>query len=645
MFLDSSFYRAANRLSLARWKMLVARIIRQSDSFTELSNSELRATSLSLKYQVLSGLPLERALPTAYALIREASRRTLSMAHFPVQLLGAIAMHHGCIGVMQTGEGKTLTATLPLFLSALNGRGAHLITSNDYLAQRDANQMRPIFESLGMSVGVVAGNSTQNERQKGYHSDITYSTAKEIGFDFLRDRLAKRDLDAHATDLVSRLTTEEQSGQNSNLVQRQFEFVLVDEADSILIDEARTPLIISGPPDHVSKARAKLYRWAFQVQSNLEHQVHFRVDSKSKQVELTPAGRMTVRKLPQPAALKSLPIADLFDQLELALFVEQNYVKDRQYVVRQNEIVIVDEFTGRLAEGRKWRDGLHQAIEAREGIELSFETSESARITVQDLFLRYHRLAGMTGTAANSDAELRKIYRLSVARIPTNRPPKRDQWPTMVFGSEIQKWEAIVAESEQMFSSNRPVLIGTRSIDKSEIISGLLANRKIPHQVLNAKNLSKEAQIVAEAGQLGKVTVATNMAGRGTDIKISEEVLLLGGLHVICSELHDSARIDRQLIGRCGRQGDPGSFRQFLSLEDEILRTAYGSEFAQRLNKYQKYSNRSLKRFERLFYSAQRKLEKLHFQGRKMLMHHEGLRKDLQQEMGQDPYLDTAGAA
>jgi preprotein translocase subunit SecA len=418
----------------------------------------------------------------------------------------------------------------------------------------------------------------------------------------------------------------------------------VDEADSILIDEARTPLIVSSLPDEVARARIQLYQWASEVCSQFELGDHFDADPKTRQINLNAAGRRRARKLPQPELLRETPMMDIYEQVEQAIFVDRNYVRDRHYVVRDGEVVIVDEFTGRLAEGRKWRAGLHQAIEAREGLEVSVETGEAARITIQDLFLRYRRLAGMTGTAANSASELRKIYQVRVIDVPTNKPPQRQQWDDLVFGSADQKWNAIADEIEGIHRSGRPVLVGTRSIDKSEMLSEILKQRNIPHDVLNARNLAREATIVAGAGKVSRVTVATNMAGRGTDIKVAGPALDLGGLHVICTELHESARIDRQLIGRCGRQGDPGTYRQFMSLEDELLELGLGVDRAKRLLAYRTQPAKTLARFARLFRRAQQKIESRHFKGRKMLLYQEKLRQEMQQEMGQDPYLDTAGA-
>jgi preprotein translocase subunit SecA len=421
-------------------------------------------------------------------------------------------------------------------------------------------------------------------------------------------------------------------------------FVLVDEADSILIDEARTPLIISSLPDEVAKAKIELYRWCSSVVSQFQHDQHFTRHERTKQIELSIEGRQFARGISKPELLSMTPLLDIYEQLEQAIFVDENYFRGRQYVIRDGLVVIVDEFTGRLAEGRKWRSGLHQAIEAKEDLDISVETGESARATIQDLFLKYNRLSGMTGTAANSATELKKIYKTPVIEVPTNRPPKREQWPDVVFSTEDQKWRAIVDEVESVRKNGRPVLIGTRSIDKSERLSSLLTERGIEHDVLNARNLAKEAEIVASAGQLGRVVVATNMAGRGTDIKVCDEALDRGGLHVICTEVHDSARIDRQLIGRCGRQGDPGSYRQFVSLTDEILENGIGERRAAKLQQLRTDSPQVLARYSHLFRIAQRNIEKQHFRGRQMLLHHEKTRHEMQIEMGQDPYLDTAGA-
>lgn len=636
MFLPSALN--SGQRSVSRWRPFLKRIHGRDEQLNSLTDAELRKESLSLRYRAQGGEPLDQLLVEAFAIVRQAADRALNMRHYDVQLLGGIAMHSEMIAVMQTGEGKTLTATLPLYLASLTGRGAHLVTANDYLAERDAELMRPVFEKLGISVGVVVSSTPRCERSAAYRADITYSTAKEIGFDFLRDRLLLRRISEGGWDHVAKLIGNS-SEDTTQTVQRELNFVVVDEADSILIDEAKTPLIISSLPEDDGGSRAALYRWSSEIVSEFAEYKHFEHDVEKRIVQLTSAGRLLVRKIAKPEKIAKTAMVDIYAQVELALLVNRQYIRDRHYVVKEGEIVIVDEFTGRMTEGRKWRAGLHQAIEAREGVEVTFETSEAARITIQDLFLGYNRLCGMTGTVANSARELKKIYRAGTVLVPTNRPPQRKKLADRVFRTELDKWNAIAEEIAEVHLTGRPILIGTRSIDKSEILSDILDKRGIVHDVLNARQLAREADIVAAAGEVGKITVATNMAGRGTDIQLTENAKELGGLHVICSEFHESARIDRQLIGRCGRQGDPGSFRIFMSLEDDIIQTAHGPKVASRLK--QMGNSQSLNHFPRLFKRAQAKIEQLHFRSRKMLLYHEKRRQLAQKEMGQDPYVDT----
>ena len=641
----SAISRQGFRPKMVRWRRQLAQINALEATLQQEDDASLRKRSLALRYRAMAGEKLPTLLPESYALVREAGRRTLSMRHYDVQIVGGIALFEGNIAEMQTGEGKTLTATLPLYLHSLVGKGAHLATVNDYLAKRDAEWMRPVYEILGLSVGIIQTADDQGARRIAYAAPVTYGTAKEFGFDFLRDRLLLR--------AQNRLQTEMLgdggggfSGSGDQPVMRGMHFCLVDEADSILIDEARTPLIIGSIEDTVRDQIVQTYRWAAKHAEEYEIDEHFTIDDDTKQYELTARGRQKVRSLPKTDLVRTMGLVDLYEYTERAIKVFREFLLDRQYVVRPNdkgieEIVIVDEFTGRLAEGRKWRDGIHQAIEAKEMIEISVPTGQAARITVQDLFLRYRHLAGMTGTAATSARELKRIYRTPVIRVPTNRPPRRQRLPDRVFGSMMAKFEAIVQEVQEQHAAGRPVLIGTRSIDKSEILSKMLSEIGIEHQVLNANNVEREAEIVADAGVKGHVTVATNMAGRGTDVKLAREVEAIGGMHVICTELHDAARIDRQLIGRCGRQGDQGSYRQYLSLDDDILKTGYG------LNKFDQFKQRgegiegSVDQYAKLFRRAQRKVERKHFRDRMVLLHHEKERKKMQREIGQDPYLDT----
>ncbi|HEX7379097.1 MAG TPA: preprotein translocase subunit SecA [Pirellulales bacterium] len=627
---------------LSNWQGLLPKIADLEAGFQRLSDPELRKQSLSLRYRAKSQEPLDRLMPEAYALVREAGRRTINMRHFDVQILGGIAMHHRSIVEMQTGEGKTLTATLPVYLHALAGRGVQLATVNDYLARRDAEWMGPIYDILGMSVGVIETQMTQPQRRKAYAADVTYGTAKEFGFDFLRDRLLLRRINEGLTDFLGGMLGQ-QGPSAEEPVQRAANFVVVDEADSILIDEARTPLIISALPTEEEKIAVECYRWSAKVAGEFEDEEHYDYDHEKQSVELTAEGRQLVRSLPKPPAMDSVGMFTIYEYAERAIKVNRAFTLDRQYVVREGEIVIVDEYTGRLSEGRKWRDGIHQAIEAKEGVEVTVATGQAARVTVQDFFLRYEQLTGMTGTAISSAGELRKIYEVDVIPIPTNRPAVRQRLSDRIFGDAEQKWTAIVEEVRELHQQGRPILIGTRSIDKSVLLSHLLKQAGIEHQVLNAHQVSAEADIVARAGLKDRVTVSTNMAGRGTDIKLGDGIAELGGLHVILTEMHDSARIDRQLIGRCGRQGDPGTFRQYLSLDDDILLSGLGPDKADRLEERGKASSSGFDSLGRLFRKSQRIIERRHFRDRRVLMYYEKERQKLQKQMGQDPYLDTAG--
>jgi len=639
----SSFSSGANRWRLANWVKLVPKIGALEPELLKLNDEQLRKRSLSLRYRAKSGEPLSKLLVEAFALVREAGRRTIKMRHFDVQLLGGIAMFHRSIAEMQTGEGKTLAATLPMYLYALVGKGCHLATVNDYLAHRDAEWMAPIYRALGMTVGVVETQMSQDDRRKAYQCDVTYGTAKEFGFDFLRDRLLLRRISEGQSDLLGGMLGHRNESSEKPVQGAAF-FALVDEADSILIDEARTPLIISALPTEEQKLELECYRWSSAVADQFVDEDDYDFDHEKKTVELTREGRQKVRTLDKPPELDTMGMVNIYRFIERSILVEREYKLDRQYVVRDGEIVIVDEFTGRLAEGRKWREGLHQAVEAKQGVEVTVATGQAARVTIQDFFLRYEKLAGMTGTAIDSAAEMRRIYRCHVLPIPTNRPAIRQRLRTQVFGTEEAKWEAVVEEVCELHGQGRPMLIGTRSIDKSEVLSRLLVERGIPHEVLNANHIAAEAEIVSHAGEEGKVTVSTNMAGRGTDIKLGPGVADLGGLHVILTEMHDASRIDRQLSGRCGRQGDPGTYRQYLALDDDLLLAGLGPKKSDRLKAYGEKAASSLDRFGSLFRRAQARIERRHFRQRRALMYFEKERKKMQQQMGQDPYLDTPGA-
>jgi len=629
------------QVRLQHWARLVPLIKSRQAAYTELTDEQLRKQSLALQYRAKSGESLDHLLPEAFALVREAAGRTLEMQHFDVQLIGGMAMHNQSIAEMQTGEGKTLTATLPMYLAALTGRPVLLATANDYLARRDAEWMGPIYRALGMSVGIVEAQQPRLQRQQAYQSNVTYGTAKEFGFDFLRDRLLLRRTSEGQTNMLGNMLGHTNREGGEKPIQRDPYFALVDEADSLLIDEARTPLIISAMPGEEYEVTIETYRWAATVAHQYEEDTHYEYDHQKKSVTLHADGRRVVRELQKPEELAAVGMFDLYEHTERAIKVARDFLLDRHYVIRDGEIVIVDEFTGRLSEGRKWRAGIHQAIEAKEDVEITVETNQAARITVQDYFLRFERLAGMTGTAADSARELKKIYTLRFVKVPTNRPVQRRRLKDLVFGTSDAKFDAIVEEVIQLHEAGRPVLIGTRSIDKSERLASLLRQRGVELQVLNANNIAAEAEIVSGAGQARRVTVATNMAGRGTDIKLGEGVFDLGGLHVICTELHDSARIDRQLIGRCGRQGDPGTFRQYLSLDDDILMGGLGPRRATNLKDFGARAAHSQNNMARHFRRAQSKVERTHFRQRRMLMYHERERRKIQGQMGQDPYLDT----
>jgi preprotein translocase subunit SecA len=517
-----------------------------------LSDEELRAKTTEFKERIAKGETLDDILPEAFAVAREAAARTIGLKPYRVQLIGGIVLHQGRIAEMKTGEGKTLVATLPAYLNALSGKGVHIVTVNDYLAKRDREWMGQIYEFLGLSVGVILHDLTPEERQVAYGADITYGTNNEYGFDYLRDNMV--------------IYKEER-------VQRPLNFAIVDEVDSILIDEARTPLIISGQ----GEKSTEFYKVADYFVKTLLKDTHFTVDEKAHSVILTDEGVEKAEKffhLDNYADPSNMEI-----QHHVAQALKGNYImkKDKDYMVKDGEVVIVDEFTGRLMEGRRYSDGLHQAIEAKEGVKVERESKTLATITFQNYFRMYSKLSGMTGTALTEEVEFREIYGLDVIVVPTHRPVSRIDMPDVVYKTVKGKYNAIAEEIAETYQKGQPVLVGTVSIEKSEILSQTLKKKGIPHQVLNAKYHEKEAEIVSHAGERGMVTIATNMAGRGTDIKLGEGVIELGGLKIIGTERHESRRIDNQLRGRSGRQGDPGSSRFYISLEDDLMRI-FGSE-------------------------------------------------------------------
>ncbi|HEX4012429.1 MAG TPA: preprotein translocase subunit SecA [Candidatus Cybelea sp.] len=541
-----------NEREVARLRRTARAVNTFDEAFSALSDAELQAKTPEFKNRLEQGEPLDDMLPEVFAVVREAGKRTVGMRHFDVQIMGGQVLYEGRIAEMKTGEGKTLVATMPVYARALEGRGVHVVTVNDYLARRDADWMGAIYQFLGLSVGVIQHGLDSAQRRAAYNCDVTYATNNEVGFDYLRDNMA---------------------WQVEDLVQRELYFALVDEVDSILIDEARTPLIISGP----SQEATELYEKFAQILPRLKKDEDFTVDEKAHAVPITEAGVARVEKMLGVQNLYDQRNIELTHQLNAALRAWNLFHRDQQYIVKEGEVIIVDEFTGRLMLGRRYSDGIHQAIEAKEGIKVRGEDQTLATITFQNLFRLYDHLAGMTGTAKTEEREFRDIYGLDVVVVPTNMPMVRKDNSDIVYKSERAKFETVVDEIITEHKKNRPVLVGTRSIEKSELLAAMLRRKGVECNVLNAKYHEQEAEIIKDAGQGGQVTIATNMAGRGTDIKLGEGVANNGGLHIIGTERHESRRIDNQLRGRSGRQGDPGSSRFYVSLEDEVMRL-FGGE-------------------------------------------------------------------
>ena len=627
------FRPSASRLS--RWRAEAKRIIRRSEQLKDLSDADLHRQGSELRWRARTGTSLRSLLPEAYALVREASRRTTGKSHYPVQIMGAIALFEGHIAEMQTGEGKTLTAVPAAFLRALAGKSCHVVTVNDYLAKRDAEEMGPIYEALGQSVGRILTDMEPDERRQNYAKDVTYGTSKEFGFDFLRDRLRKG---AEEGDVERVHLFGTGGGAAEPPVQRGHYFALVDEADSVLVDEARTPLII-GLTRQNDPATVNLLRWSRLTASRLERNSDFVFKQDRREARLTDHGCRKVLLTAKPKLIEAIDMEKIYETVEKSLVAQHGFVRDRDYVVVEDKIVIVDESTGRTMEGRKWQDGLHQAVEAKERIPITALTGQAARVTVQSFFRRYQHLAGMTGTATAVRGELRKTYSISVSVIPTNRPCIRQPLPDRIFRTLDAKWLAVAEETERLAALGRAILIGTPSVDASEALAARLATRGIRHEVLNARYPAKEAEIVSRAGRSGAVTIATNMAGRGTDILLDDVARQTGGLHVIATEMHTASRIDRQLVGRSARQGDPGSYQFFLSLEDELLRY-WPPEKRKRL--LAKAGNAEVldAEWSKLFRRTQRTIERQHRKQRKEMLKVEKQRTMTYARMGLDPYLE-----
>ena len=532
---------------LKRFDKLADEIISLEDTMANLKDEDFKNKTNEFKDRLSKGETLDNILVEAFALAREACYRGIGEKPFKVQIIGGLAIHYGNIAEMKTGEGKTLTTVLPAYVNSLTGKGVHVVTTNEYLSDRNANWMKPIYDLLGVSVGVNLRDMTPKEKQEVYNCDITYSTNNEIGFDYLRDNMVVN---------------------KGDRVQRPLNYCIIDEVDSILIDEARTPLIISG-----GKANSNsLYIEANRAVKNLKEDEDYTVDLKTKSVSLTEEGSKKIEKLLNIKNLYDIDNAGLVHHLNQALKANYAFAKDVDYVVSDGQVIIVDQFTGRLMQGRQYSDGLHQAIEAKEGVTINVETKTMATITFQNLFRMYNKLSGMTGTAKTEEEEFRNIYNMYVICIPTNKPVIREDLADLVYATEKGKYKAIINTVKEIHSKGQPILIGTISVESNEHLSGLLKKAGLPHEVLNAKNHEREAEIIAKAGEKGAITLATNMAGRGTDIKLGEGVKELGGLCVIGTERHESRRIDNQLRGRAGRQGDPGMSQFFVSFEDDLMR-------------------------------------------------------------------------
>lgn len=579
---------------------LVNRVNELENTVSSLDDAALAARTVEFRERIAKGEDLDSLLPEAFATMREAGKRTLGERHYDVQIVGGVILHQGRIAEMKTGEGKTLTSTLPVYLNALSGNGVHLVTVNDYLASRDADWMGQVYNALGMNVGKIIHNMDDNDRREAYNADVTYGTNNEFGFDYLRDNM---------------------KFEQKDFCQRGFNFAIVDEVDSILIDEARTPLIISGP----AEISTEKYNSVDTIMGAFEAEKHYVIDEKAKQVALSDDGialgeeLLGVENLYEPDAIEDL------HHLNQALKAHTLFQRDVDYIVKNGEVVIVDEFTGRTMEGRRYSDGLHQALEAKEHVKIEKENQTLASITFQNYFRMYKKLSGMTGTADTEAAEFRKIYGLEVVIMPTNMPMVRKDFADVIYKNLAAKDRAVIREVQDLHKNGQPVLVGTISIDVSEKYSKMLKKAKVPHEVLNAKQHDREAEIIANAGQHGKVTIATNMAGRGTDIKLSAESKDAGGLHILGTSRHESRRIDNQLRGRSGRQGDPGSSRFFLSLEDDLLRIFGSGRISGIMDKLGMEEDEPIEHnmISKAIENAQRKVEGHNFDIRKHLLEYD----------------------
>jgi len=596
----TKIFGSSNDRKIKKLQPIIDQINNFEPEIKKMSDDQFRQKTCELQQQVRNGQSLEELLPQAFALVREASVRTLGLRHFDVQLIGGIALHQGCIAEMKTGEGKTLMSTLPAYLNALSGKGVHIVTVNDYLAKRDAEWMGQVYEFLGLSVGTILHDMDDHERKIAYAADITYGTNNEFGFDYLRDNM---------------------KFDKESLAQRELNFAIVDEVDSILIDEARTPLIISGP----GEKSTHFYTHVNSIIPAFKKDIDYTIDEESKTVSLTEDGIAKGEKMLKVDNLYDPANIEILHHLNQALKAHTLFKRDTDYIVKNNQVIIVDEFTGRLMEGRRFSEGLHQALEAKENVKIENENQTLASITFQNYFRMYEKLSGMTGTAETEAPEFKKIYDLDVLVIPTHRKMIRKDYPDLIYKTQKEKYDAAIKEIIRLSKKGQPVLVGTISIDVSEDLSRKLKKKGIKHNVLNAKHHKAEAEIVANAGQKGAVTISTNMAGRGTDIVLGEGVKELGGLHILGTSRHESRRIDNQLRGRAGRQGDPGSSRFYLSLEDDILRIFGGDRIQAVMNKLGIEEGEHIEHplISKAIENAQSKVEGHNFEIRKHLLEYD----------------------
>ena len=622
---------------LAKASLLLPEIRKFESAFLPLPDAEFRAVAMKLRGKSRATRSLDSLIPEAFGLACAAIRRIHGFQPFDVQLAAGVILHYGGLVELATGEGKTLCAVCPTFLNALPGKGVHVTTVNDYLARRDADDMGPVYHMLGMSVGCLAQKMDDGSRQAAYKCDITYGTASEFGFDFLRDRMKVRGGQSGQAPIWAPWFG---GGGSDGRVQRELNYAIVDEADSIFVDEARTPLIIANPTRPATPEEKIVYEWADRLVRTMTPE-HFRYDPSKDKLKLTDGGKQLVRYSNAPTGEHAQAMDKLHDSVEQALQAHYRFNRDQQYMVNgENKIVIIDESTGRPMPDRHWRDGLHQAVEVKENVEVTVQSDHAAQITYQNFYRLYKKLAGMSGTLAPNFWEMRRVYKRWVTKVPTNRPVMRKQFADAVYPTEQAKFEAATAQIAAMLAQGRPVLVGTRTVDKSEALSAMLKAAGIPHEVLNARQDARENEVIGQAGQRGRVTVATNMAGRGTDIKLGLGVAECGGLHVLGTERHEAERVDRQLAGRAGRQGDPGTAQFLLCLEDQLLEGLGTSRKESLVRLARSGASRPWSMFRRLFLRAQKYLEKKHRKQRLDLMNYDRQRQEMLQDLGADPYVD-----